>query len=68
MEGVEVPGLNSNIPGLIFADDTMLFARSVAVLQKLLDQFTAWSDRYDMQIGHSKCGIMLAYPKTDLML
>ncbi|OMJ16733.1 hypothetical protein AYI70_g1080 [Smittium culicis] len=42
--GVRVPGLTSRIPGLLFADNAVLFAESSAELQTALNTITKWSD------------------------
>ena len=43
----------------MFADDIVVFANSGERLQELLDEITEWSDRWEMKIGHAKCGVML---------
>ncbi|OMJ13647.1 RNA-directed DNA polymerase from mobile element jockey [Smittium culicis] len=56
--GMFFPGLTSRIPGLLFADDAVLFAESSAELQDALDTITEWSDTWEMAVNASKCGIM----------
>ncbi|OMJ21672.1 Retrovirus-related Pol polyprotein from type-2 retrotransposable element R2DM [Smittium culicis] len=56
--GVRVPGLNSRIPGLLFADDAVLLVESSADLQIALNTITEWSDTWEMAVNASKCGIM----------
>ncbi|OMJ13618.1 RNA-directed DNA polymerase from mobile element jockey [Smittium culicis] len=58
VRGVRVPGLTSRIPGLLFADDTVLLAESSADLHAALDTITEWSDIWKMAVKASKCGIM----------
>ncbi|OMJ19396.1 LINE-1 retrotransposable element ORF2 protein [Smittium culicis] len=58
VRGVRVPGLTSRIPGLLFADDAVLFAESSADLHAALDTITEWSDTWEMAVKASKCGIM----------
>ena len=47
------------VESLMFADDIVVFAKSGERLQELLDEITEWSDRWEMKIGHAKCGVML---------
>ncbi|OMJ21154.1 LINE-1 retrotransposable element ORF2 protein [Smittium culicis] len=58
VRGVQVPGLTSRIPGLLFADDAVLLAESSAELQDALNTITEWSDTWEMAVNASKCGIM----------
>ncbi|OMJ26383.1 hypothetical protein AYI70_g213, partial [Smittium culicis] len=58
VRGVQVPGLTSRIPGLLFADDAVLLAESSADLQAALNTITEWSDTWEMAVNASKCGIM----------
>ncbi|OMJ14595.1 RNA-directed DNA polymerase from mobile element jockey, partial [Smittium culicis] len=58
VRGVQVPGLTSRIPGLMFADDAVLLAESSADLQAALDTITEWSDAWKMAVNASKYGIM----------
>ncbi|OMJ25546.1 RNA-directed DNA polymerase from mobile element jockey [Smittium culicis] len=58
VRGLQVPGLTSRIPGLLFADDAVLFAESSADLHAALDTITEWSDTWEMAVKASKCGIM----------
>ncbi|OMJ14071.1 RNA-directed DNA polymerase from mobile element jockey [Smittium culicis] len=55
---VRVRGLTSRIPGLLFADDAVLLAESIADLQAALNTITEWSDTWEMAVNASKCGIM----------
>ncbi|OMJ15842.1 Transposon TX1 protein, partial [Smittium culicis] len=56
--GVEVPGVPSRIPGLLFADDAVVLADSAENLQTSLDAITVWSDTWEMAVNASKCAIM----------
>ncbi|OMJ18368.1 RNA-directed DNA polymerase from mobile element jockey, partial [Smittium culicis] len=58
VRGVRVPGLTSCIPGLLFADDTVLLAESSDELQDALNTITEWLDNWEMAVNASKCGIM----------
>ncbi|OMJ21910.1 hypothetical protein AYI70_g3184 [Smittium culicis] len=55
---VEVPGIPSRIPGLLFADDAVVLADSAKNLQTSLDDITVWSDTWEMAVNASKCAIM----------
>ncbi|OMJ17233.1 RNA-directed DNA polymerase from mobile element jockey [Smittium culicis] len=58
VRGVQMPGLTSRIPGLLFADDAVLLTESSAGLQSALDTIAEWSDTWEMAVNASKCGIM----------
>jgi hypothetical protein len=65
IRGVTVPNLRDphadedpRIPGLLFADDTVILAESEAELQDSLNTFGDWCDRFGMEVGHAKCGVM----------
>ena len=47
------------VEGLMFADDIVVFARTVDRLQELLDTISEWANRWEMLVGHAKCGVML---------
>ena len=44
---------------LMFADDIVVFARSAKRLRKLMKKVTKWANRWEMEIGAAKCGVML---------
>ena len=46
------------IPGLLFADDTVVLARSRAELQQSLAICTQWAERNEMRFNATKCGAM----------
>ena len=56
--GVSVPRLVDRLILLLFADDVCMLARSARQLQAQLDRLTAWADRWGMEVGHDKCGVM----------
>ncbi|OMJ10750.1 RNA-directed DNA polymerase from mobile element jockey, partial [Smittium culicis] len=58
ISGVEVPGLPNRIPGLLFADDSVVLADSAENLQTSLDAITIWSGTWEMAVNASKCAIM----------
>jgi exonuclease III len=61
LTGVEVPGLEAPLPGLLFADDTALCAETPDDLQASLTRFAEWCDNWGMAIGHPKCGVMVIH-------
>ncbi|OMJ19444.1 RNA-directed DNA polymerase from mobile element jockey [Smittium culicis] len=70
ISGVEVPGLSSRIPGLLFADDAVVLADSAENLQTSLDAITVWSDTWEMAVNAPKSGIMTISRKltTDMTM
>lgn len=64
MIGILVPGLPAQekatlLAGLLFADDAVLTMESAEALQAALDKLTAWADKWEMTVGHAKCGVMV---------
>jgi Reverse transcriptase (RNA-dependent DNA polymerase) len=62
MQGVDVPGkpkgLPLKCPGLLFADDLVLLANSTMELQLSLKRMEEWANRWEMEVGATKCGIL----------
>ncbi|OMJ24705.1 RNA-directed DNA polymerase from mobile element jockey, partial [Smittium culicis] len=58
LKGVEIPGTEATISGLLFADDAVVLAESPSELQIALEKISAWSQKWEMQINQEKCGIM----------
>lgn len=56
--GVETPGLEGFISGLLFADDLCLLADSEAELQVLLDSASTWAKKWGMTFGIKKCAVV----------
>jgi exonuclease III len=56
--GVSVPGLDTRVAGLLFADDLVVLAPSRRRLVRMLGALDEWADRNEMAFGVSKCGIM----------
>jgi exonuclease III len=46
-------------PGVLFADDVVIIARSAAELQKALDVVTKWANKWRMTFGADKCKIII---------
>jgi hypothetical protein len=58
MEGVWVPGMNYGVPGLLFADDVVIFGENEEDLKEKIDKMIKWSETNNMKINSSKCGIL----------
>ncbi|WUR03787.1 pol polyprotein [Vairimorpha necatrix] len=58
MEGVTIPGVDSTISGLLFADDAVILAESESALRRNLKILSSWSEKHEMSVNASKCGIM----------
>jgi exonuclease III len=59
VSAVPVPGLGYKVPGLLFADDLCLMARSPEKIQLALDFTSAWADKWGMSFGHKKCNVVV---------
>lgn len=58
--GVTIPGVpNRKLAGLLFADDVVLLAPSSKNLRHLLRKISLWTARWEMSVGHGKCGVMV---------
>ena len=60
-QGVVVPCEDGllHCPGLLFADDVVLFAESAEDLKRSLDHLERWANRWEMECGVRKCAVML---------
>lgn len=58
MPPVPVPGMDAGMPGICFADDTLLFANDQADAQEKLNRVEEWMNNNGMSVNVSKCGIM----------
>ncbi|OMJ12929.1 Retrovirus-related Pol polyprotein from type-1 retrotransposable element R2 [Smittium culicis] len=67
IKGVKIPGTDSEISGLLFADDAVVPAESPAELQIALEKLGAWSQKWEMQINQEKCGIMGVNSSTGML-
>ena len=57
--GVAVPGVEDRINGLLFADDTVVLADNVMILEGMWDGIKRWADYHEMEFGISKCEIIV---------
>eukprot|EP00889_Picochlorum_renovo_P007700 jgi/Picre1/34730/NNA_002196.t1 len=51
-------GFKCSAGTLTSIDDTVILAESEAELQDSLNTFGDWCDRFGMEVGHAKCGVM----------
>ncbi|OMJ09588.1 hypothetical protein AYI69_g10588, partial [Smittium culicis] len=58
MDGVEVPGLEEKIPGLLFADDAVILADSEIALKNSFFKLNLWAEKWKMKINNKKCGVI----------
>ncbi|OLY84425.1 hypothetical protein AYI68_g1410 [Smittium mucronatum] len=58
MDGVYVPSLGKNVPGLLFADDAVVISNTPESLQNSLNLLSNWANTWEMKINSSKCGIL----------
>ncbi|OMJ23940.1 RNA-directed DNA polymerase from mobile element jockey, partial [Smittium culicis] len=67
IKGVKIPGIDTEIAGLLFADDAVVLADSPAELQIALEKLSAWSHKWEMKINQEKCGIMGINSSTGML-
>ena len=67
-EGIFVPGLDGDhrCPGLMFADDVVLLGASEKELKESLNHLQRWAERWEMEVGVTKCAIMLISPDSTI--
>lgn len=67
--GVRIKGMEgrARVPGLLFADDTVLLAESAADLRSSLRVMDNWAVMNGMSFGVDKCGIMGVGPEEQAM-
>jgi hypothetical protein len=58
-------GDDLQVPGLLFADDLVNLGNTPEELQEELDHVSAWTNRWGMQIGAGKCGVMAFGHESD---
>ena len=64
IEGISVPGISSRIPGLLFADDAVVFADTEEVLVQCTNMLNNWAIKWEMKINVRKCGILVFPTRT----
>jgi len=55
------PSHRNRLAGLLFADDVVLLAPAPETLAGSMEQVSAWVDRWKMNVGASKCGVMVIH-------
>ena len=65
---VAVPGVESKCPGLLFADDLVVFAESEAKLQEALTALDKWANKWEMEFGVNKCGVFVHAPDNSQLV
>jgi len=53
------------LPGFLFADDIVLAMESIEKVHEALDVVTQWCNRMGMEIGASKCAVMVVASKVE---
>ncbi|KAI9623288.1 hypothetical protein H4Q26_014792, partial [Puccinia striiformis f. sp. tritici PST-130] len=61
-DGVAVPGLTENLKGLLFADDTLIFADSMVEVTAICTKLEVYCEQWHFALGHEKCGIVKYKP------
>lgn len=56
--GVAVPGLQSRVTGLLFADDLVIMAPTRGKLVRMLQLLNEWAEVNEMSFNSAKCGVM----------
>ncbi|KNZ60214.1 hypothetical protein VP01_1594g1 [Puccinia sorghi] len=67
-KGIEVPGLEHPTQGLLFADDTLIFANTEDEVQVICDRLELYCHKWHFALGHAKCGVVTygnGSPSTD---
>ena len=59
MEGIDVPKTDLKIPGLMFADDIVLFGRSKEDIEAKIEKLCLWTKENKMKINSDKCGLLV---------
>ncbi|CAL1703472.1 unnamed protein product [Somion occarium] len=57
--GVSVPGVQQNLAGGLYADDLIALEETVTAAQNVCLKLYEWGKRWGMELGISKCGVML---------
>jgi hypothetical protein len=60
--GLNVPGIEKLLSGLLYADDLIALVDHPEQLQPLLDCITRWANRWGMGVNASKCAIVCFGP------
>ena len=64
IEPVSVPGLREGLRGLMFADDTVILAKSREDLVEKLKYIRFWMEDNAMEVNPGKCGVLVVSAET----
>lgn len=59
IKGIKIPGLNEKIPGLQYADDTVIFVETEEEINETIGKIEKWCNNNKMFINVKKSGLML---------
>jgi exonuclease III len=64
LEARKIPGIQNHhgvgpLSSFFFADDGLFVADKPHLIKKLAKVISDWMDKWDMEVGHDKCGLML---------
>ncbi|POW07620.1 hypothetical protein PSHT_09861 [Puccinia striiformis] len=57
-EGISVPGLPTLAKGLLFADDTLIFADTPEEIEAICEKLDKYCSEWHFALGHEKCGVV----------
>ncbi|POW07965.1 hypothetical protein PSTT_07907 [Puccinia striiformis] len=57
-EGISVPGLPTPAKGLLFADDTLIFADTPEEIEAICEKLDKYCSEWHFALGHEKCGVV----------
>jgi exonuclease III len=60
---VSVPGVPTQLHGLLYADDVVVLATTKAQLSNKMQSISAWANKWKMRFGVSKCAIVTYFPE-----
>ena len=67
IEGITVPGILEKLPGLLFADDAVVFAETPQGLADATRKLYEWAIKWEMKINVGKCGIISFPDKSGIV-
>ncbi|KAH9457338.1 hypothetical protein Pst134EA_021221 [Puccinia striiformis f. sp. tritici] len=67
-EGIEVPGLKEPVKGLLFADDTLIFADNKRQIESICKRLDKYCSKWHFALGYEKCGVVEYNPKLGAVL
>ncbi|POW18227.1 hypothetical protein PSHT_06035 [Puccinia striiformis] len=67
-EGIKVPGLKEPVKGLLFADDTLIFADNKRQIESICKRLDKYCSKWHFALGYEKCGVVEYNPKLGAVL